>query len=54
MINDKTINIMNPARKAFESELYNIIGAAMCGDTISITKAADRLLERARQVINEE
>jgi len=45
---------MNPARKAFEDELHDIIGAARCGATIIIAKAADRLLERARQVINEE
>lgn len=45
---------MNPARHVFENELHNIICAAMCGSDIIVTKAADRLIEMARRVINEE
>lgn len=45
---------MNPARKAFEEELRQLFIDSWYGIPISVTKAADRLIERARQVINEE
>lgn len=50
----KQMNDMNPARKAFEDELHDIIAAARCGATIITAKTADRLIELARRVINEE
>ena len=45
---------MNPARHVFENELRNILCAARSGADIIVSKAADRLIEMARRVINEE
>jgi len=52
------MNDMNPARQAFEDELHEVILEAItCSATPLhqvITNAADRLIELARRVINEE
>jgi hypothetical protein len=52
----KHMNHMNPARQAFEDELRQLLIDAWNAEsvTLNVTQAADRLIELARRVINEE
>lgn len=45
---------MNPARQAFQDELRQLLIDSWKEKQISVSQAADRLIELARRVINEE
>lgn len=48
------MNDMNPARQAFEDELRQLLIDSWKEKPIKVSQAADRLIELARRVINEE
>ena len=48
------MNDMNPARQAFQDELRQLLIDSWKEKPIKVSTAADRLIELARRVINEE